>query len=343
MGRTTRYVSLRQYAEGRAIVPDDFALRTGPVPEPPPGGVLVQTLVLSLDPTLRGSMTGRSDFYNQQFALDEPIHSRGVGRVIASRNDDFVEGDLVKGRFAWADYSVAGPLAGFGAGNGLTHARPADVKLSHHLGVLGNTGYTAFFGMMAVARPRPGDTVLISGAAGGVGSVAGQIARILGAKVYGLVGSERKSAVLTEELGFDGALVYRGQDLADRLRALIPGGPSIYFDNVGGELSQLVMDQMPFRGRVVECGQIATYGEPDGGLKVDIKPIHLRGLSFEGFAWTQYSEFFPAAKAQLQHWIATGSLRVLETERHGLESLPEAFVGMMAGENIGKMTVTVAE
>jgi NADPH-dependent curcumin reductase CurA len=344
METMTKVMTLRSYADGRGMTADDFEILSTPMPEPAEGNVLVQVLVLSVDPALRGSMMGRRDFYNPQFELGQPIHSRGVGRVISSRHPDFKQGDLVKGRFAWAEYAVAGLGQDFAAGTGLALARPDDVKLSHHLGVLGNTGETAFFGIVAVAKIRPGDSVLISAAAGGVGSVAGQLARIMGARqVVGLAGSQKKCEVLVRELGFDAAVNYRSPDLETELDAVLPGGPSVYFDNVGGRVSQLVMGKMPRGGRVVECGQISTYDEPGGGWQVDIRPIHRRGLSFTGFTRPQFAEFFPAANAQLAYWLKVGKLKGLETERSGFDQLPEAFLGMLKGDNLGKMTVTIAD
>jgi NADPH-dependent curcumin reductase CurA len=338
---SNHFITLRDYVDGRPVTADDFTTITTDIPEAGADSVLVQTLVLSVDPALRGSMSGRGDHYLPMFTPGEPIHSRGVGRVVASRHPDFAAGDLVTARLAWSEHSIARPELRFGAGTALAHARPADVKLSHHLGVLGNTGQTAFFGVLAVARPRPGDSVLVSGAAGGVGSVAGQIARLRGARVIGLAGSDEKCRILRDELNFDDALNYRDHDLAARLDLVLPDGPTIYFDNVGGEISQLVMDRMPERGKVVECGQISTYDDPDGGWKVDIRPIHRRGLRFEGFTRSQFEEFMPAANAQLAHWLRSGAVVALETERHGLLATPEAFLGMLRGENIGKTTVTV--
>jgi NADPH-dependent curcumin reductase CurA len=344
MEATTSVITLRRYADGRGLSADDFETLSRPMPEPVEGSALVQVLVLSVDPALRGSMTGHRDFYNPQFELGQPIHSRGVARVVSSRHPDFTEGDLVKGRFAWAEYALAGPAQDFAAGTALAPAQPADVKLSHHLGVLGNTGQTAFFGIVAVAKIRPGESVLISGAAGGVGSVAGQLARIMGAgRVVGLAGSQEKCDVLVRELGFDAALNYRSSDLDAELDAVLPGGPSVYFDNVGGQLSQLVMGKMPIGGRIVECGQISTYDDVGGGWQVDIRPIHRRGLTFAGFTRSQFAEFLPAANAQLAYWLKIGKLKGLETERSGFHNLPEALLAMFNGDNLGKMTVTIAD
>jgi NADPH-dependent curcumin reductase CurA len=337
----SRFIALRGYVDGRPVTVDDFVSGSMSVPPPAPGTVLVQALAMSVDPVLRGSMTGLASFYHPQFELTGPLHSRGVGRVVSSAHPGFQPGDVVTGRFAWADYCIASPEDGFAAGTALRHAVPSDVKITHHLGLLSSSGETAFYGMVFLSRIRPGDTVIVSGAAGAVGSIAGQIARIMGAgTVIGLAGSDHKCDVLTSQLGFDIALNYR-EDLERRLRDVMPAGHVIYFDNVGGEVSQVVMNAMPIGGRVIECGQIATYDDAGGGWMVDIRPIHARRLEFVGFARYHFAEFAPAATAQLAHWARTGAITVLETERHGLTALPEAFIGMLNGENIGKMVVLV--
>ncbi|MGC0367559.1 NADPH-dependent curcumin reductase CurA [Rhodococcus sp. 27YEA15] len=328
--------------DGRVVVPEDFTLDTGPVPEPAPGTVLAKTLAMSVDPVLRGSMTGVKTFYHPQFQLNEPVHSRGVGRVVRSEHPDYRVGDLVTGRFAWADYSVMSPETAFRAGTDLRPAMPSDVKITHHLGLLSSSGETAYYGMVFVSKIRAGDTVVVSGAAGAVGSLAGQIARILGAgKVIGLAGTDEKCEVLTSQLGFDAAINYREPDLASRLEQEIPEGHTIYFDNVGGAVSQAVMNAMPVGGRVVECGQISTYDDAGGGWMVDIRPIHAKRLEFVGFARYHFSEFAPSATAQLAAWSKAGALKALETQWHGLEALPGAFIGMLAGANTGKMVVVL--
>ena len=210
------------------------------------------------------------------------------------------------------------------------------------LGVLGANGLTAFFGVLAVARPQAGETILISSAAGGVGSVAGQIAKICGARVIGLCGSPAKCLVLTEQLGFHAALSYRSPDWEAQLRDILPNGPDIYFDNVGGRLSQAIMATMRRPARVIECGQISTYDDADGGWQVDIRPIHRQGLRFEGFTPALFTEFEPAAVAQLSHWIETGKLTVLESEYRGLGSAPSALIDVLHGGNVGKGFVTLA-
>jgi hypothetical protein len=208
--------------------------------------------------------------------------------------------------------------------------------LAHYLGVLGTTGITAFFGVVGTTRPRPGETMVLSGAAGGVGSVAGQIAQLLGARVIGLAGSPAKCEVLVEQLGFEAALDYRSPTLAADLLDLLPTGPNIYFDNVGGAVSQTVMSTMRRPARVIECGQISSYDDPDGGWTVDIRPIHQNGLRFESFAPSHYPEFRPGAAAQLGHWLDAGKLIALDTTYTGFEAVVPAFLDVFRGGNIGK-------
>jgi len=216
---------------------------------------------------------------------------------------------------------------------------PGAVAPSHYLGALGTTGITAFFGVLAVARPQPGETFLVSSAAGGVGSIAGQIAKLRGARVYGLTSAKEKRDILTHRLDFEDALDYRSPTLAEELRALMPTGPNIYFDNVGGQLAQTVMSLMRQPARVIECGQISTYDDDDGGWKVDVRPIHSFGISFQGFNPGLYADFVPGAVAQLAHWIQTGAITPLETVHRGFESVVPAYLDMMAGGNIGKTIV----
>jgi NADPH-dependent curcumin reductase CurA len=343
MNQTNRFVSLSRYADGGTIDESLFAMHDGQVPEVGDGQVLLKTLVLSVDPYMRGCMTGVDTFYLPQFVINSPIHSLGIARVVESHHPDFHPGDLVHGLMDWSDFSTwsgGGHLVGGGI---LRRVDPAIGKLSRALGVFGLTGLTAYFGVVNVANPEPGETILISGAAGGVGSVAGQIARLLGARVIGMAGSAKKREILVSQLGFEAAFDYRSQSLAEDLRALMPHGPDIYFDNVGGLVSQVVMKLMRRRARVIECGQIATYDDAGGGWTVDIRPIHANGLRWESFTPAHFGEFLPAANAQLLHWVGEGRLIALETEHRGLEAAPRAMIGVMRGANIGKMVVTVTE
>jgi NADPH-dependent curcumin reductase CurA len=213
---------------------------------------------------------------------------------------------------------------------------------SHVLGALGVNGITAYFGMLDVGRPQRGETVLVSGAAGGIGSLAGQIAKLQGARVVGLAGTAQKRRLLTEELGFDAAVDYRSETLAEELKDAMPTGPDLYFDNVGGHVSNTVMWGMARGSRVVECGQISTYDDQGGGWTVDIRPIHANGLRFESFTTFHFQRFIPGAVAQLAYWMRTGAITALETRLVGLDSAPGALSRMFAGENVGKMIIDLS-
>ena len=337
-------IYLNEYALGGQITTEHFSVRERPLPPLPDGGLLIQTLYLSVDPYMRGCMTGISNYYMTQFALTDPLWSMGVGKVLESRDPAFSTGDLVLGALDWTPAMVWDPTktAGRALGSVLQRITPSRVAPSHYLGALGTTGITAFFGVLDVARPQPGETFLVSSAAGGVGSIAGQIAKLRGATVYGLTSAKEKRNVLTERLGFEAALDYRSPTLAEELRELMPTGPDIYFDNVGGQLANTVMWQMRQPARVVECGQISTYNDDDGGWKVDVRPIHMMGLSYAGFNPGLYADSYPGAVAQLEHWIHTGAIVALETEHHGFDAIVPAFLDMMGGGNIGKTIINVA-
>jgi NADPH-dependent curcumin reductase CurA len=339
-------VYLKEYVRGTALREEHFGLRQSALGPPAEGEALLETLCLSVDPYLRGCMTGMPNYYVPQFDLSAPVHSLGVARITESRLPGYAAGDLVVGNIDWSTRSVLGErtLAGRLVGHGaLRRLDAAEEHPSHYLGVLGQTGITAFFGILGAAKVARGETIVVSAAAGAVGSVAGQIAKILGARVIGLASSPEKRSVLVERLGFDAALDYRSATLADDLRALMPAGPDIYFDNVGGPVSQAVMSTMRRPARVIECGQISSYDDQDGGWTVDIRPIHARGLLFQSFTPSHFAEFEPAAVAQLRHWLAAGRIVALETVHHGIESAPTALVGLFRGGNIGKALVQLRD
>jgi hypothetical protein len=324
------------------LTEDHFAIREHDVRALGPDEVLLETLALSVDPYLRGAMTGLDRYYLPQFEFDRPINSMGVARIVDSRLDGYVAGDIVLGAIDWSDVSVLGAediAARRVSGGSLVRLALPLRPLAHYLGVLGTTGITAFFGIVGATRPRRGETLVLSGAAGGVGSVAGQIARLLGARVIGLAGSPKKCELLVEQLGFDAALDYRSPTLTADLLAVAPAGPDIYFDNVGGDVSQTVMSTMRRPARVIECGQISSYDDPDGGWRVDIRPIHEHGLRLESFTPSHFGDFRPGAVAQLSHWLDTGQLIALDTAYTGLEEVPIAFLDMFRGGNVGKSVV----
>jgi NADPH-dependent curcumin reductase CurA len=335
-------VYLKEYVRGTPLREDHFELRQDALRPLADGEALLETLCLSVDPYLRGCMTGMSNYYIPQLDLGAPVHSLGVARIADSRLPGYAAGELVVGNIDWATRSVldAGTLAKRLVGGGtLRRLDAAEGHPSRYLGVLGQTGITAFFGIVAAARVREDETIVVSAAAGAVGSVAGQIAKILGARVIGLASSPEKRSVLIERLGFDAALDYRSATLADDLRAVVPKGPDIYFDNVGGPVSQAVMSTMRRSARVIECGQISSYDDQDGGWTVDIRPIHARGLVFQSFTPSHFAEFQPAALAQLRHWLDAGRIVALETVHRGIESAPAALVDLFRGGNLGKAVV----
>jgi NADPH-dependent curcumin reductase CurA len=338
----TRSIFLTGYACGEALTEDHFTVREHAVRTLGPDEVLLETLALSVDPYLRGAMTGLDRYYLPQFEFDRPVHSMGVARILDSRLDGYAAGDVVLGAIDWSDVSVLGAediAARRVSGGSLVRLAAPLRPLPQYLGVLGTTGITAFFGIVGATRPRRGETLVLSGAAGGVGSVAGQIARLLGARVIGLAGSPKKCDVLVEQLGFDAALDYRSPTLTADLHALLPAGPDINFDPVGGTVSQTVMTTMRRPARVIECGQISSYDDPDGGWKIDIRPIHEHGLRLESFTPSHFAEFRPGAVAQLGHWLDAGKLIALDTTYTGLEAVPTAFLDIFRGGNVGKSVV----
>jgi NADPH-dependent curcumin reductase CurA len=342
-----RSIHLDRYVLGMAPTEEHFSFRRTPLPPLEAGDVLLETLALSVDPYLQGSMTGLDNYYVPPFELDAPLHSLGLAQVLESRRPGVAAGDVVVGDIDWADRSVvtAATLAGRRVGGGTLRQVPAGSAhdATHYLGVLGTTGITAFFGVVGTARPQPRETMVISAAAGGVGTVAGQIAKIMGAQVIGLASTAEKRRLLLDTLGFDAALDYRSDTLADDVRALLPHGPEIYFDNVGGPVSQAVMSTMRRPARVIECGQISSYLDVDGGWRIDIRPIHEHGLRLQSFTPSQFREFEPGAVAQLAHWLDTGRLVGIESRRYGLESVPAAFADLFRGGNVGKSIVVVTQ
>jgi NADPH-dependent curcumin reductase CurA len=341
--RTTRFVALNRYANGVSLSESHFTLEKQTLAPLAEGEVLLQSLVLSPDPYMRGRMTGVENFFLPQFELQVPLVGFGVARILETRNPAYQPGQIVHGSIEWAERSTWGGDVRIASLGSLEVLDPQLKPFRRALDVLGITGLTAYFGALEVARPRRGETMLISGAAGSIGSIVGQIAKIRGARVIGLAGSDRKCAVLKHQLGLDAALNYRAASLEGELRELMPMGPDIYFDNVGGALSQTVMKQMQRPARVIECGQISTYDEQGGGWNVDIRPIHGNGLRWEGFTPVQFLEFFPGALAQLGHWLRNGKIKALETVIDGFENTPRSLAGLFRGDNIGKMLLHVAD
>jgi NADPH-dependent curcumin reductase CurA len=315
---------------------EHFDLFEEPVPEPAEGEALVRTLYLSLDPAIRVWMNG-VDTYVPGIQVGDVMRAGGLGEVVRSRNPAFGEGDVVFGMMHWSDYTLArsGP-------DGLTTI-PRQEPLTAYLSVFGVTGLTAYFGLLDIGRPKEGETVVVSGAAGATGSVAGQIAEVAGCRVVGIAGGPEKCAWLTDELGFDAAIDYKSEDVSARLRETCPDGIDVFFDNVGGEILDAALGQLALHGRVVLCGAISQYdtADPAPGPRNVINLIPQRGR-MQGFILLDYRERFLEAIPQLMQWVQEGRIRYAEDVVDGLENAPAAFRTLFTGANTGKLIVKVA-
>ena len=323
---------LTGYPEG---VPDvtTFRLEARPLPEPAAGEVTLEAVYLSVDPYMRGRMSPVKS-YVAPFQPGDVIGGAAVARVTASRHAEFAAGDLVLAPLGWR-------TAGVLAGSALQKLALPVERASLALGALGMPGLTAYLGLLEVGRPRPGDTVLVSGAAGAVGSLVGQIARLMGCRAVGVAGTDEKVRWLTGELGFDAALNYKAaDDLRAALAPLCPDGVDVYFDNVGGVVSDAALGLINIGARIAICGQIAQYNakNPPRGPR-PFATLLVRRARAEGFIIFDFKERFPEAQRRLSNWVKEGRLRVRETVVEGFENVPKAFLGLFAGENTGKMVV----
>ena len=325
-----RAVILRHRPEGEPS-PDDFSLEERPLPELAEGELLVRNAFMSVDPSMRGRLGTGEMHYTTNFSVGEPLDGSAIGRVVASRAADIPVGSAVRHRLGWRDYAVvAAPTA-----------RVVDERLgslSTWLGSLGQTGFTAYVGLVRTGEMRPGDTVFVSGAAGAVGSAAGQMARLLGAsRVVGSAGGAAKCAHLVDHLGFDDAFDYRSEPVRDALRRMAPDGIDVYFDNVGGEQLTAAVQRMRLGGRVALCGQISQFGAP--GPAPDLLQAILKRLTLRGFIVRDHEDLRDEFEARMSGWLRSGEVRSEETVLDGLDRAVEAFIGMLHGANVGKMLV----
>ena len=315
---------------------DNFAIRRVPVPDLREGQFLVRNDVLSVEPAMRGWVSAVAN-YATPVGIGEVMRSFSAGEVVASKHAQYAVGDKVMGMLGWQEYSVAEPSM-------VTRkVRETDLPLSLSLGILGLNGVTAYFGLLDLGRPKPGDTVVVSGAAGAVGQVVGQIARLAGCRTIGIAGSDAKLAVLREQMGFDATLNYKTEaDLGRAVAEVCPNGVDIYFDSVGGNISQAVFPQMALWGRVVLCGLMTQYGlaEPDVGAR-DMRRLLYHRVRLEGFQTEDWRDRYPEAVRRMAGWIKERKLIYTETITEGFENTPAAFIAMMRGENLGKALVKV--
>ena len=320
------------------LSPDHFKLVTAPMPEAGAGEVLCRTLYISLDAANRAWMQGQT--YRDQVAAGTVMAGGVLAEVVASNDDRLAPGDLVEGDGGWQDYFVQP------AKHLWKRARPADDgwPLTHLLSILGITGKTAYFGLLNIGRPKEGETVVVSAAAGAVGSVVGQIAKIKGARVIGIAGGDKKCAWLTDALGFDAAIDYRAGNLFKALKQHCPDGIDVYFDNVGGAVLEAALFNMALHGRIACCGAVSQYdtGTPDPGPRGVPGLIVVKRLMMQGFIVMDFHSDWPAAETQLAQWVQQGRVKVAEDVLDGLEAAPAGLVGLLAGDNIGKRMIKVA-
>ncbi|MER7394951.1 NADP-dependent oxidoreductase [Streptomyces sp. NPDC000151] len=315
--------------------PDTFDIAEGRVGRPAPGQILVRNEIMSVDPYMRGRMNaGKS--YVPPFEVGEALQGAAVGEVVASDSAQFTVGQKVVHPYGWREYAVV-------EAEKATVVSPDIAPLGAHLGVLGMVGLTAYVGLFDVASFAPRDTVFVSGAAGAVGSLVGQMAKLRGApRVIGSAGSAEKVRYLIEELGFDAAFNYKDGPVLDRLKAAAPDGIDVYFDNVGGDHLEAAIEVLNGHGRIAACGAVAQYNatEPPTGPRNMFQVVTKR-LEMKGFIVGDSIRRRPDFLHEVGAWLRDGRLIESRTTVHGLRNAPDAFLGMLRGENTGKMLVTI--
>ncbi len=305
------------------------------MPDPGAGECLVEVCYLSVDPYMRGRISGRKS-YAASLGIGETMVGDGVGRVIQSSSDAVAEGSYVTGHFGWQEYAVA-------AAGELRTVDRSVAPLPAHIGVLGMPGLTAYHGLLAVAGVKAGETVCVSAAAGAVGSAVGQIARIKGCRAVGIAGGPRKCGWVTGELGFDAAVDYKSENVHDALGTACPDGIDVYFDNVGGPVTDAVFPHLNVRSRVAVCGQISQYNavEPPMGPRL-LWHFIVKRIRAEGFLVFDFKDRHEEALAEMAAWVRSGDLKYADTVAEGIENAPAAFIGMLGGANTGKQVVRLS-
>lgn len=311
--------------------------RDVPVPEPAIGEVVLRNLYISLDPAIRGWM-GDAPNYIEPITLGDAVRSSVIGRVVRSNSPDYAPGDVAMTMGGWEQYTTvqAAML------NRLDES--AGIPLSAFLGVLGPTGLTAYFGLLEVGRPKAGETVLVSAAAGAVGSIVGQIARMQGCRVVGMAGSDEKCRWLREELGFDAVINYKTcGDLVSAIRAACPGGVDVYFDNVGGEILDAALLCLNKFARVAVCGWISTYNVPNAPGPANLWQLVAESVTLQGFTVLDYVDRFAEGVGQLAQWLMAGQLQHREEVVDGLDNVLPTFLRLFDGSNQGKLVIRLPE
>ena len=333
MNATNKQVLLAGRPDGW-VKESDFRIIETPVSVPADGQVLLKNLYLSLDPYMRGAMNERRA-YGTPLKIGDLMVGENISEVVESRNPKFKPGDTVATHAGWQQYALSDGK----------NARPVDPKLlpaSAYLGVAGMPGVTAWYGLLKIGQPKPGETVVVSAASGAVGSVVGQIAKIKECRVVGVAGGKKKCDYVTGELGFDVCIDHHDENWYDALSEATPKGIDIYFENVGGPLSDAVLARCNPFSRIPLCGMIADYNAKERyGVKNLVSAVGNR-IRLQGFIISDHFDVWPEALMQLVQWVRAGKIKYRETVTQGLENAPAAFVGLFKGENFGKQIVKVA-
>ncbi|MBW3129266.1 NADP-dependent oxidoreductase [Hymenobacter profundi] len=332
---SNRTILLASRPQGKPTL-ETFQFEDRERPTPSKGQVVLKTLYVSVDPYMRGRMSNVKS-YVPPFEVDQPISGGVVAEVVESQHPELAVGTVVTGNLPWQEYSLSD-------GKGLTPVATDGPPISYYLGILGMPGLTAYFGLLDICRPKEGETVVVSGAAGAVGSVVGQLAKIKGARVVGTAGSDEKVAYL-KELGFDEAINYKTTpDIAQALADACPDGVDCYFDNVGGEITDAVYNLLNTHARIALCGQISTYNaeETPIGPRPEGKLLKTSSM-LQGFIVSNYAKRFPEGVRELTQWVEQDKLTFEETITEGFDQIPAAFLGLFTGENTGKALVKVAD
>ncbi len=318
--------------------PANFRLKESPIAKPGDGEFLVRMLWLSVDPYMRGRMRDAPS-YAPPLEIGDVMVGGAVGEVVESKHPSYSEGEIVEGMFGWQTHAISD------GSEMVRKVDPSRAPISTALHVLGMPGMTAYFGLMDVGQPKEGQTVVVSGAAGAVGSLVGQIAKTQGCRVVGTAGSDSKVAWVTEELGFDAAFNYKTtRDYTAKLAALCPDGIDVYFDNVGGEITDAVLRNINVGARIAICGQISQYNlsEPEQGPRLLFQLI-IKRARIQGFLVFDFADRYREGMDRMSAWLEQGRIRYRENVVSGIENAPAAFIGMLRGENIGKQLVKVAD
>lgn len=329
---TTNQIVLASRPKGKPVV-ENFETKSIELPEIKEGEILLEPMFYSVDPYMRGRMNDAKS-YTPPFEIGKPITGGGVAKVIKSNTDKFKADDIVAGNLPWQQQCIA-------TEKDLQKIDIAIAPASYYLGILGMPGLTAYFGLMHIGKPIAGETVVVSGAAGAVGIVVGQIAKLQGCRVIGIAGSDEKIKLLKETLGFDEGINYKTvADIKKAIADACPKGVDIYYDNVGGEISDAVISNINFNARIVLCGQIALYNSTEIQMGPRLQPMLLtRSVLMQGFIIGNYQSQFSEGLRHLAMWVQQGKLKYKETIVKGFDKLPAALLGLFSGDNTGKMIV----